>query len=82
VNGRKVDIPSQVLKTGDVVEVRSGSREITTVLSALDAVDSRGVPAWLELDRTAFRGTVKAVPTKQDAAVPVNEQLVVELYSR
>ena len=82
VNGRKVDIPSQVLKTGDVVEVRPGSREITTVLSALDAVDSRGVPAWLELDRTAFRGTVKATPTKQDAAVPVNEQLVVELYSR
>ncbi|MEX5281561.1 30S ribosomal protein S4 [Nitrospira tepida] len=82
VNGRKVDIPSQVLKTGDVIEVRPGSREITTVLSALDAVDSRGVPAWLELDRTAFRGTVKATPTKQDAAVPVNEQLVVELYSR
>ena len=82
VNGRKVDIPSQVLKMGDVVEVRPGSREITTVLSALDAVDSRGVPAWLELDRTAFRGTVKATPTKQDAAVPVNEQLVVELYSR
>ncbi|MEX5212621.1 MAG: 30S ribosomal protein S4 [Nitrospiraceae bacterium] len=82
VNGRKVDIPSQVLKTGDVVEVRPGSREITTVLSALDAVDSRGVPAWLELERAAFRGTVKATPTKQDAAVPVNEQLVVELYSR
>lgn len=82
VNGRKVDIPSQVLKTGDVVEVRSGSREITTVLAALDAVDSRGVPAWLELDRMAFRGVVKATPTKQDAAVPVNEQLVVELYSR
>jgi small subunit ribosomal protein S4 len=82
VNGRKVDIPSQVLKTGDVVEVRPGSREITTVLSALDTVDSRGVPAWLELDRTAFRGIIKATPTKQDAAVPVNEQLVVELYSR
>ncbi|MGE3153164.1 MAG: 30S ribosomal protein S4 [Nitrospiraceae bacterium] len=82
VNGRKVDIPSQVLKTGDVVEVRPGSREITTVLSAMDAVDSRGVPAWLELERAAFRGTVKATPTKQDAAVPVNEQLVVELYSR
>ncbi len=82
VNGRRADIASQTLKSGDVVEVRSASREIPGVIGALEAIDTRGVPAWLELDREAFKGTVKALPTKQDAAVPVNEQLVVELYSR
>ena len=82
VNGHKADIASQTLKSGDVVEIRPGSREIPGIVGALDAIDSRGVPAWLELDRAGFKGTVKALPTKQDAAVPVNEQLVVELYSR
>ncbi len=82
VNGKKADIPSQTLKSGDVVEVRTGSREIPGVIGALEAIDTRGVPPWLELDRGAFKGIVRALPTKQDAAVPVNEQLVVELYSR
>ena len=82
LNGRKTDIPACVVKAGDVVEVRQRSRALVPILSALEAVDGRGVPGWLELDRAAFKGTVRALPTKEEIALPVNEQMVVELYSR
>jgi small subunit ribosomal protein S4 len=82
VNGRKTDVSSYTVKAGDVVEVRPKSREIASVLAALDAVEGRGIPAWLELDRAAFKGTVRGIPTKEEIQLPVNEQLVVELYSR
>ncbi len=82
VNGRKVDVPSALVKPGDLLEVRQRSRELVPIQAALDAVDGRGVPAWLELDRAAFKGTVRALPTKDEIALPVNEQLIVELYSR
>lgn len=82
VNGRKVDVPSALVKPNDVVEVRQRSRELVPIQAALEAVDGRGVPAWLELDRAAFKGIVRALPTKDEIALPVNEQLVVELYSR
>jgi len=82
LNGRKTDIPACVVKPGDVVEVRQRSRALVPILSALEAVDGRGIPGWLELDRAAFKGTVRALPTKEEIALPVNEQMVVELYSR
>lgn len=82
VNGRKTDVASYTVKAGDIVEVRPKSREIASVLAALDAVEGRGIPAWLELDRAAFKGTVRGIPTKEEIQLPVNEQLVVELYSR
>ncbi len=82
VNGRKTDVASYTVKAGDSVEVRPKSREIASVLAALDAVEGRGIPAWLELDRAAFKGTVRGIPTKEEIQLPVNEQLVVELYSR
>lgn len=82
VNGRKTDVSSYTVKAGDIVEVRPKSREIPSVLAALDAVEGRGIPAWLELDRAAFKGTVRGIPTKEEIQLPVNEQLVVELYSR
>jgi small subunit ribosomal protein S4 len=82
VNGRKTDVASYTVKAGDIVEVRPKSREISSVLAALDAVEGRGIPAWLELDRAAFKGTVRGIPTKEEIQLPVNEQLVVELYSR
>lgn len=82
LNGRKTDAPSCLVKAGDVVEVRQRSRDLVSIQSALEAVDGRGIPAWLELDRAAFKGTVRALPTKEEIALPVNEQLVVELYSR
>ena len=81
-NGRKTDVPACVVKAGDVVEVRQKSRALVPILSALEAVDGRGIPGWLELDRAAFKGTVRALPTKEEIALPVNEQMVVELYSR
>jgi small subunit ribosomal protein S4 len=82
LNGRKTTAPACVLKSGDVVELRQRSREMASVQAALEGVDGRGVPNWLELDRGAFKGAVRAIPTKEEIALPVNEQLVVELYSR
>lgn len=82
LNGRKTDVPSYVVKAGDVVEIRQQSRDLVAIQSALDAVEGRGIPNWLELDRAAFKGVVVAIPTKEEIKVPVNEQLVVELYSR
>ncbi len=82
VNGRKTDKPARVLKAGDAVEVRERSRNLLSVQAALEAAEARGVPAWLEFDRALYKGTIQALPTKEDSAVPVNEQMVVELYSR
>jgi small subunit ribosomal protein S4 len=82
VNGRKTDVPARLVAAGDVIEVRQRSRELIPIQSALDAVDGRGMPGWLELDRAAFKGTVRALPTKEEITLPVNEQMVVELYSR
>jgi small subunit ribosomal protein S4 len=82
VNGRKLNIPGALVKAGDVVEVRERSRTLVPIQAALEAVDGRGIPEWLELDKTTFKGTVRALPTKDQIALPVNEQLVVELYSR
>lgn len=82
VNGRKTDIPAFTVKVGDVVEIRQRSRDLLPIQVALQAVDGRGVPSWLELDRDAFKGIVRTFPTKEEIALPVNEQIVVELYSR
>jgi small subunit ribosomal protein S4 len=71
-----------VIKAGDVIEVRPTSRELVPVQSALAAIDGRGIPEWLELDKGAFKGMVRALPTKDQIVLPVNEQMVVELYSR
>ncbi|MCX5729792.1 MAG: 30S ribosomal protein S4, partial [Deltaproteobacteria bacterium] len=82
VNGRKVTIPSYELRTGDVVEVRDRSRKVARIVEAIEAVDRRGVPAWLELDKAAFSGTVRASPAREDITMPIQEQLIVELYSK
>ena len=82
VNGRKVNIPSFLVRPGDVVEVAESSRTITRIVEALAAVERRGVPAWIELQGDAFKGTVKSVPTREDVTLPIREQLIVELYSK
>ncbi len=82
VNGRKVNIPSAFVRAGDVVEVKETSRKVARILGALEFVDRRGIPSWIELDRDSFKGTVKALPTRQDIDQDINEQLVVELYSK
>ena len=82
VNGKKVDICSYQVKKGSVVEVREKSRKVARINDSLDAVLRRGVPEWLELDREAFKGTIKALPTREDITMPIQENLIVELYSK
>lgn len=83
VNGRMVDIPSYLVRVGDVVEVKDKSREMDRVKAALEAVARRGIPSWLELDKDRFRGVVKAMPNREELTTPpIQEQLIVELYSK
>jgi small subunit ribosomal protein S4 len=82
VNGRKVDIPSYRTKPGHVIEVRERSREIPVIREALETVSRRGIPHWLEVDVAAFKGEVKALPTREDLPPTIREQLIVEFYSK
>ncbi|MEW5736924.1 MAG: 30S ribosomal protein S4 [Thermodesulfobacteriota bacterium] len=82
VNGRKVDIPSALVKVGDVVSVREKSRQMAVITDAMEAVVRRGVPQWLELSKESFSGVVKSYPAREDLTMPMQEQLIVELYSK
>lgn len=82
VNGRKVDIPSFLVVPGATVSVREASRSLLPVQKALEGLESRGAPSWLDVDKAHCSGRVRELPTKEEIALPVNEQLVVELYSR
>jgi small subunit ribosomal protein S4 len=82
LNGRKVNIPSILVKTGDVIELKEKSRKITRITDSLDGVVRRGIPQWLELDKDAFKGVLKSLPVREDITTPIQEQLIVELYSK
>ncbi len=83
VNGRKVNIPSFLMRVNDIVELREKSRQITRVNDSLDGVMRRGVPSWVELERDAFKGTLKTLPVREEMTTPAfQEQLIVELYSK
>jgi small subunit ribosomal protein S4 len=82
INGRKVDIPSFLVKANDLVSVKEGSRKISRVQESLAAVDRRGVPKWLQLDKGGFEGKMVALPAREDLTMQIREQLIVELYSR
>jgi small subunit ribosomal protein S4 len=82
VNGRPVNIPSYLLNSGDVVEVREKSRKATQILEAMETVVRRGIPDWISLDKDAFRGTLTALPNRAELTMPIQEQLIVELYSK
>jgi small subunit ribosomal protein S4 len=82
VNGKKVNIPSYLVRPGDVVAVRESSRTITRINEALAAVDRRGVPQWIDLNKDAFTGQVKQLPAREDVTLPIREQLIIELYSK
>jgi len=82
VGGRKVNIPSFLVRPGDGIELREKSRKNPSVNESLDAVVRKGIPPWLELDRENFRGTVKALPSRVEIREPIQEQLIVELYSK
>jgi small subunit ribosomal protein S4 len=82
VNGRKVDIPSFLVKPGDAVAVRDKSRKVTRIQESLELAQRRGIPDWLDVQAESFSGVVKALPVRADLTMPINEKLVVELYSK
>lgn len=82
VNGKRVTIPSYFVRAGDVVSVKEQSRQMGRVISALEGAQRRGVPEWAEVDREGFSGRIKILPTRSDITAPINEKLIVELYSK
>ncbi len=82
VNGRVASIPSMSLKPGAKVSVTEKARKIARISGALETLESRSVPQWVEINKDAFEGTLKASPTREDITMPIQEQLIVELYSR
>jgi small subunit ribosomal protein S4 len=82
VNGKKVDRPSYLVKPGDVIEVKEKSRDIPQIKEGMELAQRRGIPSWLELDAENFKGVVKAEPTREEIEIPIEEHLIVELYSK
>jgi len=82
VNGKKVNIPSYLVKVGEAIELREKSRKISKVGESLEAVARRGIPSWLELEKEQFRGRLVSLPAREDLTMPIKEQLIVELYSK
>ena len=82
VNGKKINIPSYQVRKGDVIQVREKSRKNDQVRQAVETAAGRGVPSWLQLEPDAFRGTVTDLPKREDIRLPIQEQLIVELYSK
>ena len=82
VNQSKVNIPSYLVKPGDVIELREKSKKVVRILESLEGVARRGVPQWLELDKEQMKGNVKGQPNREDITIPIQEKLIVELYSK
>jgi small subunit ribosomal protein S4 len=82
VNRSKVNIPSYLVKPGDVIELQEKSKKVVRILEALEGVARRGVPQWLELDKEQMKGSVKGLPTREEITIPIQEKLIVELYSK
>ena len=82
VNGHKLDIPSYQVKTGDEIAVREKSNQLVLVAAAKEFASHQSPPNWLEVDREANKGRVLALPKREDINLPINEQLIVELYSK
>jgi len=82
VNGRRVDIPSYLVKAGDVIEVAPKSKQVERILNAIDMAQQRGVPEWIDVDYDQMKGTIRALPTRDQISEDIQEQLIVELYSK
>ena len=82
VNGKKVDIPSYSVRQGDVISVLGRTQKNVTVEHAIEEVKGRGIPAWLSFDAAAIAGRIVSIPTREQINLPVQEQLIVELYSK
>nr|GBO96257.1 SSU ribosomal protein S4p [Nitratidesulfovibrio sp. HK-II] len=82
LNGRKANIPSMQVRVGDIIEVPEANRKIPVIAEAQEVIARRGCPSWLEVDGPSFKGVVKALPQREDIQFPINEHLIVELYSK
>lgn len=83
VNGHKVNIPSYLVAVGDTVELKEKSRKIPVIKHSMETIDARGgIPRWLEVNREQFKGVVADLPKREELSMPIQEQLIVEFYSR
>jgi small subunit ribosomal protein S4 len=82
VNGKRVNIPSYQVNVGDVIEVVEKSRNVQAIADSLDAVVRRGLPQWISVEKEKFKGEIKSFPVREDLTLPMQEQLIVELYSK
>jgi len=82
VNGKRVNIPSYLVKIGDMIEVREKSKKIQALQDSLEAVVRRGIAQWLDLEKDGMKGIIKGFPLREDLTMPMQEQLIVELYSK
>jgi small subunit ribosomal protein S4 len=82
VNGTKVNIPSYMVGIGDAIEVREKSRKVAAISDSMEAVVRRGIPQWLDLEKENHKGMIKGFPVREDLTMPMQEQLIVELYSK
>lgn len=82
VNEKQVSVPSYLVREGDIVEVRESSRDIPEIVDSLSKSEHRGIPGWVEVDSANFKGRVLHIPSLDEMQLPVQEQLVVELYSK
>ena len=82
VNGKCVNIPSYLIKAGDVIEIREKSKSLQRYKDIAEVTGGRLVPAWMDVDAENFKGTIKNLPTREEIDVPVDEMLIVELYSK
>lgn len=82
VNNKRVNIPSAQTKPGDCISLKERSKKMARIIGALGAVERRGVPEWLMLDREKMTGTIKALPSREQITIPIEEQLIVEYYSK
>ncbi len=82
VNGKKVSIPSYIVRPGDVIEVKESSRSIPVITDNISKMEHREIPAWVEVSGSEFKGKVVHVPSREDVHLPIQEQLIIELYSK
>jgi small subunit ribosomal protein S4 len=82
INNKRVNIPSYPVKVGDTIEVKEGSRQATSITEAMETVVRRGIPKWIEFEKGNFKGKLQSYPNREDLTMPIQEQLIVELYSK
>jgi small subunit ribosomal protein S4 len=82
VNGRKVSIPSYIIKIGDIVEVKESSKEVKTITENISKIEHKRLPSWIQVDASNFKGKILHIPSTDEMQLPIQEQLIVELYSK